>query len=717
MAKQQNVFKRIGAAIQGKSAGVSDERGWFDLTNSKQGGSPWNEADLIQQYSTSVYVFRSVKVIADTIGSIEYNLHRITNTKGDVQEVQMHPILDLMYRPNPFQTWTQFIKITSTNKSLTGEAYWHKVRNNAGQVVELWNIRPDLMRPIAHSTEYISHYEFTAQGNITRFEVADIVHLFDTNPIDNRTGVAALQAAKDRVQVEEYANEYQRNFFLNNARPDALLSNPETWSDEQKAEMRLDWNQKFQGRGNNSKIAFLEGGTQYQQVSTTQKEMDFIESMKFTRDDILVAFGVPKGLIISDDVNLANGEMAMQSFMTNTIDPEAKQIFEAINEQLIRKDFGEEYFIEYVSPIPEKREALALEIKELTDLVYTRNESRLRLGLEPVEGGDVLTAEFSKVPLTTLGGNPFAKTYGGQKVFIGRKSLYKNLKTKEDLTKSIEDAVEKAVENYKKSKKAKDVADVEEYKEPQTVSFFKTTESREAYELNINKGIDRRASGFGQKLSEIFDNQEKRVAEKLDEIAAADAVTEELIFDVLKIDDENQIFKSFMQPVYEDIAVSAGEQGVRLIEGAKKAEVDFVITQVLKALLLDRVAFFADSVNSTTFKALTANIIEGVKAGEGVDKLRGRVSSVYGDIKQSRAELIARTESTFASNAGFQESYAVSKVVNGKEWVATLDSRVRDAHLKVDGEIVGVYDSFSNGLEYPQEPNCRCVIAPALIKE
>lgn len=713
MAKQQNVFKRMSDAIIGKGAGVSDERGWFDVTSTKQGSADWNEADLIDQYSKSVYVFRAVKIIADTVGSIDYSLHRITNTKGDVQEVQMHPILDLLYRPNPFQTWSQFIKITSTNKSLTGEAYWHKVRNNSGQVVELWNVRPDLMRPIAHATEYISHYEFTAQGNITRFEVGDVVHLFDTNPANNRTGASALQAAKDRVQVEEYANEYQRNFFLNNARPDALLSNPETWSDEQKAEMRLDWNQKFQGRGKNSKIAFLEGGTQYQQVSTTQKEMDFIESMKFTRDDILVAFGVPKGLVVADDVNLANAEMAMRAFMINTIDPEAKQIFEAINEQLIRKDFGEEYFIEYVSPIPEKREAIALEIKELTDLVYTRNESRMRLGLEPVEGGDSLLSEFSKVPLKAVGGNPFAKSHGGKKIFIGRKSLYRHLKTTEELTKAVQGAVEKAVDNYKKTK---DVQDVEAYKEPEKVSFFKTTESREQYEISINKGIDNRASGYGQRLSDTFDNQEKRIAEKLDDIAAADAVTEDSVFDAFELDEEIQIFKTAMLPVYEDIAVSAAGQAVRLIEGGKKADVDFVLTQVLRTLLIDRVAFFADSVNTTTFKALAANIVAGVKAGEGAEKLRGRVSEVYSDIKQSRAELIARTESTFASNAGFQEAYAESKVVNGKEWVATLDNRVRDAHLKLDGEIVGAHDSFSNGLMYPQEPNCRCVIAPAMIK-
>jgi len=43
--------------------------------------------------------------------------------------------------------------------------------------------------------------------------------------------------------------------------------------------------------------------------------MDFIESMKFTRDDILTAFKVPKPLVaVVDDVNRANAETAMFIF-------------------------------------------------------------------------------------------------------------------------------------------------------------------------------------------------------------------------------------------------------------------------------------------------------------------------------------------------------------------------------------------------------------------
>lgn len=53
-----------------------------------------------------------------------------------------------------------------------------------------------------------------------------------------------------------------------------------------------------------------------------------------------------------------------------------------------------------------------------------------------------------------------------------------------------------------------------------------------------------------------------------------------------------------------------------------------------------------------------------------------------------------------------------------KQWDSTLDSRTRDTHRKVDGEIREVHEKFSNGLMFPSDPdgqaheviNCRCCL-------
>ena len=53
-----------------------------------------------------------------------------------------------------------------------------------------------------------------------------------------------------------------------------------------------------------------------------------------------------------------------------------------------------------------------------------------------------------------------------------------------------------------------------------------------------------------------------------------------------------------------------------------------------------------------------------------------------------------------------------------KQWDSTLDGRTRDSHRVLDGEIVEVYEKFSNGLLYPGDSNgiasevvnCRCAL-------
>ena len=53
-----------------------------------------------------------------------------------------------------------------------------------------------------------------------------------------------------------------------------------------------------------------------------------------------------------------------------------------------------------------------------------------------------------------------------------------------------------------------------------------------------------------------------------------------------------------------------------------------------------------------------------------------------------------------------------------KQWDSTLDGRTRESHQKLDGEVVGVDEKFSNGLLYPGDSNgvasevvnCRCAL-------
>lgn len=82
----------------------------------------------------------------------------------------------------------------------------------------------------------------------------------------------------------------------------------------------------------------------------------------------------------------------------------------------------------------------------------------------------------------------------------------------------------------------------------------------------------------------------------------------------------------------------------------------------------------------------------------------------YTDKSPYKAMRVARTEVTKASSFGNIEAARQSRVVKTKGWLTSRDDRVRDEHVDMDGESVSLESTFSNGLEYPEEPNCRCVM-------
>ncbi len=103
-----------------------------------------------------------------------------------------------------------------------------------------------------------------------------------------------------------------------------------------------------------------------------------------------------------------------------------------------------------------------------------------------------------------------------------------------------------------------------------------------------------------------------------------------------------------------------------------------------------------------------------------------RITDRYSDkLLKLRGDTIARTESLAAFNAGRQEglnqivdSGAVKPEQVRRIWRTSIDSRVRDTHQAMNGEVVGLKQEFSNGLMFPAAPggrpeeviNCRCII-------
>ena len=115
---------------------------------------------------------------------------------------------------------------------------------------------------------------------------------------------------------------------------------------------------------------------------------------------------------------------------------------------------------------------------------------------------------------------------------------------------------------------------------------------------------------------------------------------------------------------------------------------------------------------------LNAAIMQGILQGETIDVVAKRVASVT-DMSKNVAVRNAATMITSAQNGGRMDTMQRAMdmgIACKKRWVATIDGHTRPTHRQCDNELREYNEAFSNGLQYPGDPNgepaeiynCRC---------
>jgi len=397
MAKRKNIFTRLFNAV--KKQGFSLQ-GFTSFALAAPLMGVRRQLDSYEHW-----VYSAVNAISDEVSSIEFKLFRLKN--GEMETVLEHDVLDLIHRVNPFDTKTSFTKLLQTYKELAGEAFIFLETGSDSpnaQPQEMWLLRPDLVTVVPDENGFVKGYLFNGGRDSVAFDIKEIIHYKYPNPIDIHRGYSPIRAGAVSVDTFKFASEWNRNFFFNSARPDAVVQMPDGMSEEQITRIKREWEAKHKGTDRTSRTAFLEEGVEYKAISMSQKDMDFLKQKEVTRNEILGIYRVPKSRVgVTDGVNRANAEAATFLFSSKTIKPKMQELVDIYNEFLLPL-FGDDLIFTFVDPTPENRE---LTLKEYTaghNRWLTTNEIRTAEGLEPVDNGDVIVPQ--EAGTQTLTGKP-----------------------------------------------------------------------------------------------------------------------------------------------------------------------------------------------------------------------------------------------------------------------------------------------------------------------
>ena len=371
--------------------------------------------DLAKEgYQENAIVYRCINEIANNASRVNINLFR-----GD-QEVDNHPLLDLLYNPSPTQSQVEWFQGLYSYLLISGNNYMLSVGGDNTPPTELYNLRPDRIQIRTGQRAMPQSYDYIIGGQIVEsYEVdqatgnSKIKHIKMFNPLDDYYGMSPIQASSVDIDQHNLANKHNVNLLQNGARPSgAVIFKPKDetggsvqLSDNQRSQLQSDINSRFAGTGNAGRPMLLEGDFDWKEMGLSPKDMDFIQLKNMSAKDIALVYGVPSQLIgIPDAQTYSNFAEAKLALYNETIIPLLDKIQGDLNEWLVPQ-FNDEalelrYDIDSIPAMAEQRRRVFESVTSgVKDGILTRNEAREQLGYEPIDGADSLLVPANLMPL------------------------------------------------------------------------------------------------------------------------------------------------------------------------------------------------------------------------------------------------------------------------------------------------------------------------------
>ncbi len=301
----------------------------LDRTRSVWGGSSqWAKPTYGQYYATSVSIYAAIKVRSEALSR-----QRLLALQDDKPVPDHHPVQLLLDKANRWTTRGELWTAIETNLCLWGSAFLALEPNDEGRM-EIWVLRPDRVKVLPDKDKYIRGYIYFGANGAVPYTAEEIVWLRYYNPLDEFSGLSPMAPLRLSVDMGMDALKFNRSFYQNSARPDLILTTEESMTDDEVSAFYDRWESRYQGPANAHRPAIASFIKDVKPIGLTQREMEFVQGLRWSLEDVSRTYGVPLPLLSDyQRATFTNIRTAEQIFWHNTMIPEMR----FIEEQLVHK--------------------------------------------------------------------------------------------------------------------------------------------------------------------------------------------------------------------------------------------------------------------------------------------------------------------------------------------------------------------------------------------
>lgn len=384
-----------GSIIQFLKASAGDWSGKTYTELSKQG------------YETCSVVFACIDRICKCIRPIDILVYDFRNPKEPL-EAESHLLNKLIEKPNPSTTWQSFINTISSQLLIGGNVYILKIEVNRS-IKELWTLRPDCVR-----LNDQGFYEYTTTSGVATYSKEQILHIKTFHPRSDVDGLAPTEVAGISIDENMEGKRWTNAVMKNSGVPSGVLKTKETLDTITFKSLEEKLQEKTIG-SRKGRPLILEGGLDWQQVSVSPKDMEWMNSRKFSTVEICSIYGMPPEIVGYPEFRTYNNVAeAKTELYIQTVLPLLEYILDELNYNVVNRYYPG-YKLTYDR---DTIDALRVNIDQLWDRVIkgknagllSMNEARLILGYSAVTYGNVIYDTMGRVPIATDDDKPI-KTY------------------------------------------------------------------------------------------------------------------------------------------------------------------------------------------------------------------------------------------------------------------------------------------------------------------
>ena len=676
-------------------------------------------------YKNNAWVYAAVSSIATNIITLEKVLDEKNTDEADV--ITDHPALKVLENPNPLMDgptfWENVILdlMLPTKKTNGGQCFIvaesgtsTPVNLTRGEIPrELYPFSDEFFKPILEKkSNQLLGWKYCYSDDESKtilYKPEELIRIFLVDPSNPLLGQSPITSANRSLRQDLKSSALNENFFDNNASLGGTLQTDAELDADVAKELRSSFEEAYKGQENAGRIALLHSGVKYEMFQQSHQDMQFMDQKKWTREEILAVYGVPKFAVsLYEDINFATATAAQKTYWNQTLLPIDQRLLRAFNNQWIRFFPGNLELESNLAKVQALQPDLTLKLeqgKQLWSMGVPLKEINRRLELQ-LELDDIPWAATQFVNFNLV---PAERIMTGELDELNDDDESQtNSPAPEDADKVIQNAIDGVL------------------------SVYKNLEIDESHlELYIEKVVSPAEKKYKKILSEYLRTQRNFILDNIDRWSG-----------------NNKAVEKAKTPDPDDFLPGKKKEDKRLVESTKgeyakqiKAETELVtielgslinwsttdpaITEMLKERFKQ-----LKGINSTSFKlvggkmkkVLAQSIEEKWGQVRTAKELKKAVGKTYGE--RINTKTIARTEINSIHSQTRANIYA-KEGIKEVRWITAADENVRGAKAPVQYSHKMLHNlkssmkiGFNNGqtIYYPHDPkassantiNCRC---------